>query len=78
MKYHTINSTAISGVGYSEETGQMEVIFATGSTAMHEGVSKEKFDTFMAAKSKGRAYSEMFRVKKQDQPKQVTQNFKIG
>lgn len=78
MKYHTINSTAISGVGYSEKTGQMEVIFATGATAMHEGVTKDKFDTFMAAKSKGRAYSEMFRVKKQDQPKQVTQTFKIG
>lgn len=78
MKYHTINSTAISGVGYSEETGQMEVIFATGATALHEGVSQEKFNTFMADGSKGRAYSEMFRVKKQDQPKQVTQNFKIG
>ena len=78
MKYHQITSTAISGVGYSEETGQMGVIFATGATAMHEGVSQEKFDTFMAAKSKGRAYYEMFRVKKQDQPKQVTQNFKIG
>lgn len=78
MKYHTINSTAISGVGYSEETGQMEVIFATGATAMHEGVTKDKFNTFMAAGSKGRAYSEMFRVKKADQQKQVTQNFKIG
>lgn len=78
MKYHEITSTAISGVGYSEETGQMEVIFATGATAMHEGVTKDKFDTFMAAGSKGRAYSEMFRVKKKDQPKQVTRNFKIG
>jgi hypothetical protein len=75
MKYTEVQSSAITAIGYDEKTRQMEVIFLSGATVMHEDVSKERHGLFVRADSIGKAYASMFRDTK---PVEIDRKLKFG
>lgn len=48
-----VDSSNIAAIGFSEKTGTIRVAFIGGGTYEATGATKEHFDAFVSAKSKG-------------------------
>ena len=53
MNHIPVSSSNLRSIGYEPETATLEVEFNNGSVYQYHGVSKEIFDSFMQAGSKG-------------------------
>ncbi|PZO37769.1 MAG: KTSC domain-containing protein [Pseudanabaena frigida] len=65
MDLQSVNSSAISAVGYDESTQQMKIRFKQGKVYDFCRVPKHIFQSLMSASSKGTYYNDHIRDKYQ-------------
>jgi len=56
MEMNSVNSSAISHIGYDRDTKQMKITFKQGKTYDYCGVPENIFDEFLNASSVGKYY----------------------
>lgn len=56
-----INSSAISSVGYNEDTQQLRITFTSGGTYTYYSVPKWKYEGLISASSAGTYFNENIR-----------------
>lgn len=63
MKLIPVQSSNIRAVGYDPATREMQVQFLGGGIYSHSEITPQKHAEFVAAKSKGKHYNDVFRGK---------------
>lgn len=63
MKMISVNSSAISHIGYDSDTKQMKITFKQGKTYDYCGVPQSVFDAFLHASSIGVYYDKYIKDK---------------
>jgi len=61
MEMHSVNSRAISAIGYDKETRRMKITFKQGKTYDFCGVPEHIFQGLLSASSKGTYYNDHIR-----------------
>ena len=57
----TMNSTAITGIEYSEGRRELTIVFSSGHAYVYAGVSRRTRDQLVKAESVGKAYHQLIR-----------------
>ncbi len=61
MEMHSVNSSAISAIGYDKETRRMKITFKQGGTYDFCGVPENILQGLLSASSKGTYYNDHIR-----------------
>lgn len=57
MKFGSVVSSNLSGVGYCEKTKTLGVLFSSGTLYFYQGVPQKVYENFVSAESLGKFFS---------------------